>query len=59
MAIGGPPPARVVRAWLIGVGVFQGGAGRATFRSIQLVDGDRVTDVLAPAWRGRRSSASG
>lgn len=46
VAIGGPPPARVVRAWLIGVGIFQGGAGRATYRSLELVDGDAVTTVI-------------
>ena len=46
VAIGGPAPSRIVRAWLIGVAVFQGGVGRATYRSLELVDGDEVTTVI-------------
>ena len=46
VAIGGPAPVRIVRAWLIGVAVFQGGVGRATYRSLELVDGDDVTTVI-------------
>jgi hypothetical protein len=46
VAIGGPIPRRVVRAWLIGVAIFQGGIGKATYRSLELVDGDDVTTVI-------------
>jgi hypothetical protein len=46
VAIGGRAPARVVRAWLIGVAFFQGGTGAATYRSVQLVDGDDITTVI-------------
>jgi hypothetical protein len=44
-AIGGPAPARVVNAWLIGVSLFQGGRARAEFRNIELVDGDRILRI--------------
>lgn len=46
VAIGGPAPGRIVRAWLIGVAVFQGGVGRATYRSLELVDADDVITVI-------------
>jgi DUF3047 family protein len=46
VAIGGPPPARVVRAWLIAVSCFQMGEGRGEFGRIELVDGDAVIRVL-------------
>ena len=46
VAIGGPAPARVVRAWLISVSFFQRGEGRAEFGRIELVDGDETTRVL-------------
>jgi len=45
-AIGGPAPAHVVRAWLLSGSLFQGGAGRAEFGRMELVDGDRVIRVL-------------
>jgi hypothetical protein len=44
-AIGGPVPARVVNAWLIGVSFLQGGNARAEFRKIELVDGDTVMRI--------------
>ncbi len=46
VAIGGPPPARVVRAWLISVAFFQRGEGRGEFGRIELVDGDETVHVL-------------
>ncbi len=46
VAIGGPAPARVVRAWLIAVSCFQMGEGRGEFGRIELVDGDEVIRVL-------------
>jgi len=46
LAIGGPPPARVVRFWLLSGSLFQGGVARAQFRRVELVDGDRVHRVL-------------
>ncbi|HTK61067.1 MAG TPA: DUF3047 domain-containing protein [Pseudonocardia sp.] len=46
VAIGGPAPARVVRAWLIAVTLHQGGRVRGEFGRIELVDGDQVTRVL-------------
>ena len=46
VAIGGPPPRRVVSAWLIGVGLFQGRGGTGSFGRIELVDGDDVVRVL-------------
>ncbi len=45
-AIGGRPPSRVVRAWLISVSLFQRGEGRGEFGRIELVDGDQTTRVL-------------
>jgi hypothetical protein len=44
-AVGGPAPARVVNAWLIGVTFIQGGRARAEFRDIELVDGDTVLRI--------------
>jgi hypothetical protein len=46
VAIGGPAPARVVRAWLIAVSFFQRGEGRGEFGPIELVDGDQTIRVL-------------
>jgi hypothetical protein len=46
VAIGGPAPARVVRAWLIAVSCFQMGEGRGEFGRMELVDGDEVIRVL-------------
>jgi hypothetical protein len=46
IAIGGPAPARIVRAWLIAVTLHQGGRVRGEFGSIELADGDQVTRVL-------------
>jgi hypothetical protein len=46
VAIGGPAPARVVRAWLIAVSCFQMGEGRGEFGPIELVDADQVIRVL-------------
>jgi hypothetical protein len=45
-AIGGPQPARIVRAWLITVSVFQGSVARAEFGRMELVDGDQVVRIL-------------
>jgi len=45
-AIGGPPPARVVRSWLLSGSLFQGGTARAEFGRMELVDGDRILRVL-------------
>jgi hypothetical protein len=44
-AIGGPAPARVVDAWLIGVSFIQGGRARAEFCNIELIDGDTVLRI--------------
>lgn len=44
-AIGGPVPARVVRAWLIAVSFHQGGVAAGEFGTIELVDGDRILRV--------------
>jgi hypothetical protein len=46
VAIGGPVPARVVRAWLLSGSLFQGGTGRWGCGRMELVDGDRVIRVL-------------
>ena len=46
VAIGGRTPARVVRAWLIAVSLFQAGEGRGEFGRIELVDGDNIVRVL-------------
>jgi Protein of unknown function (DUF3047) len=45
-AIGGPVPARVVRAWLLAGSLFQGSTGRAEFGPMELVDADLVIRVL-------------
>ena len=45
-AIGGPAPARVVRAWLIAVSLFQRGTGRGEIGRLELVDGERVVRVI-------------
>ncbi|HET8822321.1 MAG TPA: DUF3047 domain-containing protein [Thermoleophilaceae bacterium] len=45
-AIGGPAPARVVRAWLISVSFLQGREGRGEFGRIELVDGNETVRVL-------------
>jgi plastocyanin len=45
-AIGGPQPARVVRAWLITVSAFQRSVARAEFGRIELIDGDHVVRIL-------------
>jgi hypothetical protein len=46
VAIGGPPPTRVVNAWLIAVSFHQGGAVLGEFGHIELVDDDRIVCVL-------------
>lgn len=45
-AIGGSPPTRVVRSWLLSGSLFQAGTARAEFGRMELVDGDRVIRVL-------------
>ena len=45
-AIGGTPPARVARAWLIAVSVFGGGTGRGEFGRAELVAGERVVRII-------------
>ncbi len=45
-AIGGPAPARVVRAWLISCTFPQAGRSAGEFRRIELVDGDQTVRVL-------------
>jgi hypothetical protein len=45
----GPPPARVVAVWLIGVSHFTRGLGRATFTDIRLSGPGGEHDVLARA----------
>jgi hypothetical protein len=45
-AIGGAPPGRVVRAWLLSGSLFQGGTGRAEFGRMELLDRDRILRVL-------------
>jgi hypothetical protein len=45
-AIGGSPPARVVRSWLLSGSLFQAGTARAEFGRMELVDGDHVIGVL-------------
>ncbi len=42
----GPPPARIVRVWLIAVASFQHGHARAQFADIWLEDTDRQVRVL-------------
>jgi hypothetical protein len=46
VAIGGPAPSRIIRAWLIAVSLFQRGEGRGEFGRIDLVDGDQTIRVL-------------
>ena len=46
VAIGGPTPARAVRAWLITVTVFQGLEARGEFGRIELADEESATRVL-------------
>ena len=36
-AIGGPPPERIVKAWLIAVSIFQRGRGACAYRNIEVV----------------------
>ena len=38
----GPPPARIVRVWLIAVSLFQRREGRCTYADIELENGDGV-----------------
>jgi hypothetical protein len=45
-AIGGPAPARVVRAWLIAQTVPQAGHAAGEFSRIELADGDQTVRVL-------------
>ncbi len=45
-AIGGPAPARVVRAWLIAQTVPQAGHAAGEFSRIELADGDQALRVL-------------
>ena len=45
-AIGGPAPARVVRAWLISCTFAQATRTAGEFRRIELVDGHRTLQVL-------------
>jgi len=42
----GPPPARIVRVWLIAVGLFQRLEGRCWYADVELVQGERVVRVL-------------
>ena len=46
LAAMGPPPARIVRVWLIAVSSFQHGIARAEFAEIVLDDGTRAVRVL-------------
>ena len=46
MAAMGPPPARIVRVWLIAVSSFQHGTARAEFANIVLSDGLQTFRVL-------------
>jgi hypothetical protein len=46
VAIGGPAPSRVVRAWLIAQTVPQAGRAIGEFRRIELVDGNQKIRVL-------------
>lgn len=39
-AVGGPPPGRIIRIWLIANSVFGRGEGHAQFGDIQISDGD-------------------
>jgi hypothetical protein len=42
----GPPPARIVRVWLIAVSLFQRRRGQCWYADVELVQGDRVTRVI-------------
>ena len=42
----GPPPARIVRVWLIAVSLFQRREGRCAYAGIELVQGERAVRVL-------------
>jgi len=42
----GTPPARIVRVWLIAVGLFQRLEGRCAYADVELVQGDRRVRVL-------------
>lgn len=42
----GPPPARIVRVWLIAVGLFQRLEARCWFADVELVQGERTVRVL-------------
>ena len=42
----GPPPARIVRVWLIAVGLFQRLEARCWYADVELVQGERATRVL-------------
>lgn len=42
----GPPPARIVRVWLIAVGLFQRLEGRCWYAGVSLVQDGRVVQVL-------------
>jgi len=42
----GAPPARIVRVWLIAVGLFQRLEGRCWYADVELAQGDRVVGVL-------------
>lgn len=44
-AVGGPPPARIVRVWLIANSVFGRGQGRAAFGDIRVGDADSLVRV--------------
>jgi hypothetical protein len=45
-AIGGPPPARIIKVWLIALTCMQRREGRGEYRSISLRDGSTTVDVL-------------
>jgi hypothetical protein len=45
-AIGGPAPARVIRAWMLSGSLFQAGTARAEFGRMELVDAGRIIRVL-------------
>ena len=46
LAAMGPPPAQIVRVWLIAVSSFQHGTARAEFADIVLSDGSQTFRVL-------------
>lgn len=43
--IGGPPPARIVRVWLIAVSFFQGREGECRYSGIEFVTKEGVTSI--------------